>query len=156
MPRITIHKTLLILFAFACLIAPSTQLHADHHSAKDEHTAAEEDHAKWLKQLRAMRVDHQRALAALKRLEAEILEHEAELEEQISEIEDHRHHIAEHDAAIAAGKGDAAEADHKKIEMRHAKIAEEMKSAHDDHKDLISGLMKFVEGHLKKFHHDHD
>lgn len=147
----------ILLGTFACLIfvAPGVRLIADE-PAQKEHAAAETDHVKWLKQLREMRIEHQHALAALKRLEAEILDHEAELEEQIAEIEEHREHIAEHEAALAGGKGKSTEEEHAEIEKQHAKIAKAMESAHKDHKDLISGLMKFVKGHLEKFHAQHD
>ena len=136
-------------------IGPGMTLRADERPAQKEHAAAEADHVAWLKQLRSMRAEHQRALAALKRLEAEILEHEAELEDQIAEIEEHRHHIHEHEAAIADGKEAESDKDHETIEKRHAEIAKSMDSAHEDHKHLIAGLMKFVKDHLEKFHDHH-
>lgn len=153
------HKHLLALGIVACVICVglSASVNADDKPAQKEHAQAEADHGKWLKELQGMKVEHRRALAALKRLEAEILEHEAELEEQIAEIEDHRRHIHAHEAAISEGEGKEAEKAHQEIEKRHAMIAKAMKSAHQDHKDLISGLMKFVKEHVEKFHdHDHD
>ena len=147
----------LLLGAVACLIivVPGAGLLADKPVQK-EHAASEADHVKWLKQLREMRIEHQHALAALKRLEAEILDHEAELEGQIAEIEEHRQHIAEHESALADGKGENRKSEHEEIEKQHAKIAKAMESAHKDHQDLISGLMKFVKVHLEKFHSHHD
>ena len=143
------------IVAVLFVAASMTSLRADDAAAKESHAAAESDHVKWLEQLRTMRVEHRRALAALKRLESEILEHEADLEEQIAEIEAHRRHIESHEAEIAAGHAEKSRDDHDEIEKRHAQIAKAMKTAHQDHKDLISGLMKFVNRHLEKFHH-HD
>jgi len=137
---------------FACLfIAWSVpNLHADD-DAKKEHATAESDHIGWLKQLRTMRAEHRRALSALKRLEAEILEHEAELEEQIAEIEEHRQHIHAHEDAIESGS-EKLDKKHAELEKRHQEIARAMKSSDKHHKELISGLMKFVKDHISKFH----
>jgi len=143
--------------ACGILVGLTNSVSADDKPAQKEHAEAEADHSAWLKELQGMKVEHRKALAALKRLEAEILEHEAELEEQIAEIEDHRRHIHAHEEAIAEGKGKAVEKAHQEIEKRHAAIAKAMKSAHQDHKDLISGLRKFVKGHVDKFHqHDEE
>lgn len=65
--------------------------------------------------------------------------------------------IHEHEAAIADGQETESGKDHEAIEKRHAELAKSMESAHEDHKHLISGLMKFVQEHLGKFHrHSHE
>jgi len=50
---------------------------AEHTEMALEHTESLSDHQKWESQLRLMRAEHKSALATLRRLEAEILEHEA-------------------------------------------------------------------------------
>ncbi|QDS91732.1 hypothetical protein FF011L_04650 [Roseimaritima multifibrata] len=159
----------MLLFRFAALTLAAAVLFPlatpafaddsdDHQHMLEEHAAAKQQHAAWLAKAEKMKVDHRKALAAMARLEAEILDHEAELEEQISKIRVHEMLIEAHESSIAAHEaGD--DVDHEKLSKQHQQIHRQheqmekgMSATTDDHADLIGQLMKFLKNHTKKFH----
>jgi len=133
---------------------------ADHRKMLKDHAVAKQQHAEWLVKAEKMKVEHRRALAAMARLEAEILEHEAELEEQISRIRVHEMLIDAHESSIVAHEaGEKVDHDkltkqHQKIHRQHDEMEKGMSAVTDDHADLIGELMKFLNKHTKKFHAD--
>src|SRR5258708_21029740 len=89
----------LLLFASWSATADDASEHAQ---MKKEDAQAHAEHDAWQKQLVKWRVEHRKALAALREIEARILEHEASVEElagPAAETEDHNHYHDEEDAA---------------------------------------------------------
>jgi chromosome segregation ATPase len=151
------------LFAFSALLwcvpaAAQDDAAAEHTELRADHEEAEAEHQAWMESLVKMKIEHRQALAALKRLEAEILQHEAELEVQMLKIQMHSRKIAEHDKAIekhesgAQTAHDELTAEHRQIMATHKKMAKMMKQINEDHQDLISGVIKMAKQHLGKFH----
>lgn len=148
---------LMVMLPLSAVVRGDDKADKEHAAMRQEHRQAAKEHQEWMSDISRMRVEHRRALAALAKLQAEILEHDAELEERAQEIRQHSHHIHEHDAEIADHESDDHDRlvkRHKKIQNEHVKFAKSFSEVSEDHRHLIGDLMKFVEGHLKKFHAD--
>jgi septal ring factor EnvC (AmiA/AmiB activator) len=65
-----------------------------HARMKKEHAQVHEEHDALLRKVGKWRVEHRKALAALREIEASILEHEAELEELAEHAREHEDHSA--------------------------------------------------------------
>ena len=134
-----------------------------HSHMNEEHSTAGSDHLAWRAKIGKMRAEHQSALAALARLQADLLEHEAELEMMTVHIDMHEMEMASHDDAMSAheesGEGaqhDELSTEHADVMGAHAKMEKMIEAAEAHHKDMIEGIMKFAGQHMKEFHsHDH-
>jgi septal ring factor EnvC (AmiA/AmiB activator) len=122
---------------------------SDHAQMKKEDAQAHAEHDAWQKLLVKSRVEHRKALAALREIEARILEHEASLEELAGHAAEHEDHIRHHDEEIAAHEKGGKSADHaklvdahKQVMKEHAEFGKALTTATDDHDRLIVGLQK--------------
>ena len=130
---------------------------SDHAQMKKEDAQAHAEHDAWQKQLVKWRVEHRKALAALREIESRILDHEASLEELAGHAAEHEDHILHHDEEIAAhekgGKGtDHAKLSeaHKQVMKEHADLAKSLKSFTDDHDHLVAALVQLRDRLPKK------
>ena len=160
-------KTLILFFVAAMVCASLQGQEKDKHehaSMRKEHQDSMKDHLEWTNQLYGMRVEHRKALAALAKIRAEILEHEAEIEATMQQINAHEFEMRMHEQAMhhhdETGHGhdhDRLMKEHAAIEKRHIELKNQISESSEHHHDLISGVLDFAEKHRKKFHnHDHD
>jgi chromosome segregation ATPase len=124
---------------------------------KKEHEKAHAEHDAWEKQIVKWRVEHTKALAALREIEARILGHEASLEELAGHVADHEDHIRHHDDEITdhekRGKGaDHAKLaeSHKQVMAEHTALAKQLNSFDDDHDRLVVAIQKLRDQLPKK------
>jgi hypothetical protein len=144
----------LVALSFAA-IAQDAQ--SEHARMKKEDAQAHAEHDAWHKQIVKWRVEHRRALAALREIEAKILDHEASLEELAGHAAEHDDHIRHHDEEIAAHEKEGKAADHAKLVEEHKRVMEEhakfgkaISSFTDDHDHLVTALMQLRERLSKK------
>ncbi len=157
----------LVLFCVAALACTSVsgqeRAKDEHDSMRKEHQASMKDHIEWTNKLYKMRIEHRKALAALAKIRAEILEHEAEIESAFQKISAHNFEMQMHDHAMheheEKGEGhqhDTLNKEHEAINQRHMEMKKQITESVEHHEDLISGILEFTKKHLKKFHdHDH-
>jgi SMC interacting uncharacterized protein involved in chromosome segregation len=150
--------------ALACTAVSGQDPAKDEHDAmRKEHQASMKDHMEWTNKLYQMRIEHRKALAALAKIRAEILEHEVEIEAAFQKIKAHDFEMQMHDDAMHEhedhGEGqqhDALNKKHAQIKKRHMELKKQINVSVKHHEDLISGILKFTEKHLKKFHGSDD
>jgi hypothetical protein len=144
----------LFVGAFA-VIAQDAQ--TEHARMKKEDAQAHAEHDAWQKQIVKWRVEHRKALAALREIESKILDHEASLEELAGHAAEHDDHIRHHDEEIAAHEKEGKATDHAKLAEEHKRVMEEhakfgksITSFTDDHEHLVTALMQLRERLSKK------
>ena len=123
-----------------------------HHSAKN-------DHQIWRVEISKMRAEHQSALAALARLEADLLAHDAELQKIMLQIELHELEMTSHNHAHDdTEKGDqdvAMKAENARFMGEHTELKKIIDGSQSHHKELIDGILNFTKQHMKEFHSHH-
>ena len=102
--RMTLNVSAALIIALLLVSNVSAQDKAaqEHEKMRGEHNAAVNDHQAWSSKLSKMRVEHRRALAALAKLRAEILQHDADLEAIADHIRSHEVEMTNHDHAMEA------------------------------------------------------
>ena len=147
-----------LIFALAVTPALAAPPAEDHAAMERDHAAAFEDHRTWERDLGEMRARHKGAIATLRRLEAEILDHEADIDRRLMEIAEHRSEMLAHDAEIEGHEDGAAGEEHDRLAAEHAEI----KKRHDAMKRTVGAdaehheaLMRQIEALGKKHSHGH-
>jgi hypothetical protein len=145
-----------LLLALA-LSAFAQDVKTEHARMKKEDAEAHAEHDAWQKQIVKWRVEHRKALAALRDIEAKILEHEATLEELAGHAVEHDDHIRHHGDEIAAHEKEGQAADHaklveehKRVMKEHADLGKTLTTFTDDHDHLVAALMQLRERLAKK------
>ena len=128
----------------------------DHAVMKKEHAKVHAEHDLLLKQLSKWKIEHTEAFAALREIEASILDHEATLQELAEHAREHEDHIQHHEEEFAEHEQGGNDKDHakmaethKKLLEEHAKISKQVGEFHDDHDALMASLKKLRDS-LKK------
>lgn len=128
-----------------------------HAEMRREHAAALKEHREWDGRITRFRVEHQRALAVLSRLQAAVHEHEAALLELSHHVKSHEEHLQMHERAMAAHEqGEKVEHDklaevHKKLQQEHARVGQSLERFKKHHGALIGHLGKLMQA-MKKAH----
>ena len=125
-----------------------------------KHHSAKSDHQVWRAEIGKMRAEHQSALAALARLEADLLAHDAELQKMTVQIDLHELEMGSHNHAHDdSEKGDqdgAMKAENARFMGEHTELKEIIDGSQSHHKKLINGILKFTREHMNEFHaHSH-
>ena len=156
--------TAVLAVVISPLYAVSQETATEEHShMNEEHSTAGVDHLTWRAKIGKMRAEHQSALAALARLQADLLEHEAELEMMTVHIDMHEMEMASHAEAMHAheesGEGEQhgeLKSEHAEVMGAHAKMGKMIEAAQGHHKELIDGIIQFTGQHMQEFHsHEH-
>ena len=156
---LNVSAALVIALLFVSNVSAQDKAAQEHEKMRGEHNAAVTDHQAWSSKISKMRVEHRRALAALAKLRAEILQHDADLEVIADHIRSHEVEMTNHDHAMEAheahGEGkkhDHLMSTHAEVMKRHASIGKLLEAEETHHKDLIDGILNFAKAHAKSFH----
>ena len=126
-------QPLIVALSVAPALAAAPADDGAHAAMEREHAAAVAEHRGWERDMGEMLARHKQAIATLRRLEAEILDHEADIARRMTEIAEHRAEMAAHAAEIADHECGGAGADHDDLAAKHAKV----QAAHDRMKATV-------------------